>query len=112
MKITDWLIELDIMLGLAALSLIGALSQAASNDTMTLRYVIAGVVMSTFVLTLVYLALESIEMDNTIRLVLAGVAGYSARYILKAWNIIMELLANDPLKALNWIAKTVKRKLW
>lgn len=110
MKITDWLIELDVMLGLLALSLIAALSQAASNESMTLRYVVSGVVMSTFVLTLVYIALETIEMDNTIRLVLAGVAGYSARYILRAWNILMELLANDPIKAFSWIVKMVKRK--
>ncbi len=110
MKITDWLVELDIILGLAALSLIGALSQAASNDMMNFRYIITGVLMSTFVLTLAYLALENIQMDSTLRLVIAGIAGYSARYVLKAWNILMEHLANDPIKAFNWITKMVKRK--
>ncbi|WP_394166002.1 hypothetical protein [Photobacterium piscicola] len=110
MKITDWLIELDLILGLSALALIGALSQAASTDSMTFKHVIAGVIMSTFVLTLVWLALANIEMNETLRLVCAGVAGYSAKYILAAWNIGMNHLANDPMKALTWILKMVKRK--
>ncbi|ANS86941.1 hypothetical protein VSVS12_03232 [Vibrio scophthalmi] len=110
MKLTDWLVELDMMLGLSAMALLGALSQAASTESMNVRTIIAGVVMSTFVLALVYIGLESIEMDETLRLVLAGVAGYSARYILQAWNLIMERLAHNPIKMLSEIAKIWRGK--
>ncbi|EMD1175043.1 hypothetical protein [Vibrio sp. Sgm 5] len=110
MKVTDWLVELDIMLGLSAMALIGALSQAASTDTMTLRSILAGVVMSTFVLALVYIGLESIEMDSTLRLVLAGIAGYSARYILQGWNLLMEQLAKNPMKTISEVVRFLRGK--
>ncbi|HIF9333066.1 TPA: hypothetical protein ACX6RM_001313 [Photobacterium damselae] len=110
MKITDWLIELDLILALSALALIGALSQAASTNSMSIKNILAGVIMSTFVLSLVWLALENIEMDETLRLACAGIAGYSARYILAAWNIAMDHLATDPMKAVSWIIKVIRRK--
>ncbi|WP_367971619.1 hypothetical protein RJD38_21245 [Vibrio scophthalmi] len=110
MKVTEWLVDLDVMLGLSAMALLGALSQAASTENMTMRAIIAGVVMSTFVLALVYIGLESVEMDSTLRLVLAGIAGYSARYILQAWNIIMERMANNPIKTLSEIVKVWRGK--
>ncbi|MBE8578702.1 hypothetical protein [Vibrio sp. OPT18] len=110
MKLTDWLVDLDIMLGLSAMALLGALSQAASTENMNIRAILTGVVMSTFVLALVYIGLESVEMDSTLRLVLAGVAGYSAKYILQAWNIIMENIASNPIKTLSEIVKAWRGK--
>ncbi|MGR5240229.1 phage holin family protein [Photobacterium damselae] len=106
----EWIIDLDVILGLSALALIGALSQAASTDSMSIKHIITGIIMSAFVLTLVWLALEDIQMNETLRLACAGVAGYSARYVLAAWNVIMNHLASDPIKVFSWIMKMVRRK--
>lgn len=103
--------DIDFALGLFLLALLSALSQAASTaDAVTFKEVCLGVVMSTFVLSMVWLALKSVEMDETLRVVLAGVAGYSARYLLAAWNVIMSAIMKDPACAIRAILRHIRRQ--
>ncbi|WP_108945613.1 hypothetical protein [Shewanella halifaxensis] len=106
----SWVVEVDLAIGLAVLALMSALSHSASSDEFTVKSIIAGVIMSTFVLALAWFALANSEVNETLRIVLAGVAGYSARYILAGWNIVMQQLANDPISAIKTLWKHWRNK--
>lgn len=110
MRLMEALRELDLALGLFMLALLSALSQAASTDAISCKEICLGAVMSTFVLALVWLALKSVEMDETLRVVLAGIAGYSARYLLAAWNVIMSAVMKDPAYVIKAIMRYIRRQ--
>lgn len=101
-----------ILLLLVLVGIAAAMAQAATEERLTWRSFLRGVVASLFVIVMSWLGLVAFGFgatNNDQRLWVSGLAAFAAKYLLRGFNTVLERFALNPQIVAMKLASILRR---